>query len=193
MKCAIGLSILVLVPAFFPADGFGQRPPRSDPKFLTIGQIEILPVVDARAGKRDKVDLDKYLRGTAQKNLKSKNYAVSLSDSTGVGDMVEEDLNEAKPDWIKRLGPSEARWVMVLGVRDVHSKTTFGSTGNAEVFGFLYDKDSGSTLWKGEGQGKVGQGGLMGMAMKGVMSASAIQMATTNLLSEIPKLPKTKK
>lgn len=190
----IGLSLwaFVLLGAL-PASGLGKSLP-PDPKFLAIEKIEILPVVDARAGRKDSVDVDKYLRGTVGKNLTSKNYAVTLNDSTGsVGEIAEEDLDGAKPDWIRRLGTSDSRWVMVVGIRDVHSKTTFGSTGNAEVFGLLYDKDSGSVVWKGEGRGQVGQGGLLGMAMKGVMSASAIQAAAFNLLKDVPKVPKAKK
>lgn len=190
----ITFSLWMLILAALPVNSFGKRhSPPPDPKFLAIGQIVILPVVDARAGQKGKVDLNSALRKTAQKNLKSKNYAVIVSDSIGnVGEVVEEDLNDAKPEWIKRLGPPEARWVMLVGLRDVHSKITFGSTGNAEVFGSLYDKDSGSTIWSGTGVGQVGQGGLLGMAMKGAMSTSAIQTATFNLLGSIPKVPKKK-
>ena len=188
----VSLSLLMFALAIPPLNCFGKPPLSPDPKFLAIDQIVLLPVLDARAGKKENINLEKYLRGTAQKNLKSKNYQVILNDSFGNADqIVEEDLSDAKPDWIKRLGPSEARWVMIVGIRDVHSKTTFGSTGNAEVFGFLYDKENG-VVWKGIGTGQVGQGGLLGMALKGVMSASAIQIATANLLGSLPKLPKNK-
>jgi hypothetical protein len=168
------------------------KAPPPDPKFLAIDQIVILPVVDARAGKKDNVNLE-TLRNSAKSDLKSKNYRFSVSDTTGkTGDIVQEDLDDSKPEWIKGLGPSDARWVMVLGLGDVHSKVTFGSSGNAEVFGFLFDKQDGSVLWKGTGVGQAGQGGLLGMAMKGTMSTSAIQTAVANLMVGIPKLPKNK-
>ena len=196
---AIKFSLFVLVLVVLPVNSFGKRHELpQDPKFAAVDQIVILPVVDARASKeKEKIDINKINKwqgGMAKRVLKKKKYSVSLADSTGqVGEIQEEDLNDAKPEWVNRLGPPEARWVMVLGISDVHSKTTFGSTGNAEVFGFLYDKQDGSTLWKNTSIGRLGMGGLSGMAFKGLMSESAIQTATINLLSEIPKHPKKQK
>lgn len=182
------LAILLVA---LPGAGSSRRKLPPDPKFVAIEQIVILPVVDSRAGKKERIDLDRWLRKTARKELLRKNYHVSLADTTGkAGAIADEDLADAKPDWVKSLGPPDSRWVMVVGVSDVRSKTTFGSTGNAEVFGVLYDKEHGSALWDGKGVGQVGQGGLLGMAMKGAMSPSAIQIATTNLLRSMPKVPK---
>jgi hypothetical protein len=161
-----------------------------DPRFASIEQIVILPVVDNRAGKKDKVSLES-LRKAAINNLKHKKYEVSASDSTGVGELLIDDLNDANPSWVKRLGPADSRWVMVVGLDDVHSKITFGSTGNAEVFGFLFDKQDGSVVWKSTGVGQAGQGGLMGMAFKGMMSGAALDNAMANLMSGIPKRPKS--
>src|SRR5271170_3864883 len=111
---SLSLCAFVLLSAL-PAGGFGKSQP-PDPKFLAIEKIEILPVVDARAGKKDTVDVNKYLRGTVEKNLTSKNYVVTVNDSTGsVGEIAEEDLNDAKPEWIRRLGTPDSRWVMVVG------------------------------------------------------------------------------
>lgn len=176
---------------WLPATGFAKHsklPP--DPRFASIGQITVLPVVDNRAGKKDKVSLDS-LRKAAVKNLKHKNYSVTENDNTGpVGDIAIEDLDEADPAWVKRLGPPDSRWVLVIGLDDVHSKITFGSTGNAEVVGFLFDKQDGSVVWKGTGVGQAGQGGLMGMAFKGFMNGAALDNAMANLLSGIPKRAK---
>jgi len=191
---AVRLSLWVAMLAVLSANCLGGRPkPAPDPRFLAIDQIAILPVVDTRAGKKEKVNFES-LRKTTVNNLKGKNYVVSLTEDTGkVGEIVEEDLNDSKPEWIKGLGPSEARWVIVVGLSDVHSEVTFGSTGNAVVFGFLFDKQDGSVLWKGTGIGQAGQGGLMGMAMKGMMKGAALDSAMANLLVGIPKLPKKKK
>ena len=75
---------------------------------------------------------------------------------------------------------------MVLSLVDVKSKLTFGSTGNAEVAGVMYDKESGTITWRDKGIGQVGQGGLIGMAFKGMMANSAISAALHNLLSSFP-------
>lgn len=188
---AIKLSLCALMLCVLQINCFAKRnklPP--DPRFVAIDQIVILPVVDTRPGKKDNVNLQS-LRKSAMNNLKRKNYAVDQTDNKGTaGDILEEDLNDAKPEWIKRLGPQQARWVMVVGLSEAHSKITFGSTGNAEVIGFLFDKQDGSVLWKGTGIGQAGQGGLMGMAMKGMMTGAALDNAMRNLLSGIPKLSK---
>jgi hypothetical protein len=145
---------------------------------------------DLRMDRKDNVNFDKLAKISA-KNLRRRNYATASSDNKGIaGDIAEEDLNDARPEWIKRLEPADARWVMVIGLNDVHIKMTFGSTGNAEVIGFLFDKQDGSVVWKGKGIGQAGQGGLLGMAVKGVMSEAAIETAIFNLCNGIPKAPK---
>jgi hypothetical protein len=187
----IKLSLCALMLCVLSLSCFGKRhAPPPDLRFVAIDRVVILPVVDARAGKRDHVNLES-LRKSAMNRLKRKNYAVDQTENKGTaGDIIEEDLNDAKPEWIKRLGPQQARWVMVVGLSEAHSKITFGSTGNAEVIGFLFDKQDGSVLWKGTGIGQAGQGGLMGMAMKGMMTGAALDSAMANLLIGIPKLPK---
>ena len=126
--------------------------------------------------------------------LQRKRYKAQASTTTGeAGQLVEEDLQNAKPDWARKLGPPEARWVMVVCLGDVISKMTFGSTGNAEVSGYLFDKETGETLWKGHGVGQAGQGGLAGMMIKGAMKSAALEAAVHNLIGSMPTLPKPKK
>jgi hypothetical protein len=123
--------------------------------------------------------------------LKRKNYRVSLADNTGTaGEITEEDLKDTKPAWIQKLGPSDAGWVMVVCLDDVASKMTFGSTGNAEVSGYLYHRQTATLIWKDKGVGQAGQGGLAGMMMKSTMKGVAPGTAMWNLLSSIPKRPK---
>jgi hypothetical protein len=184
VKTSFCMIVLLLLSATCLANR-AKLPP--DPRFASIGQIVVLPVVDNRTGKKDKISLDS-LRKAAINNLKHKNYSVTGSDNTDVsGDIAEEDLNDANPTWVKHLGPPDSRWVLVIGLEDVHSKITFGSTGNAEVVGFLFDKQDGTVLWKGTGVGQAGQGGLLGMTLKGFMSEAALDNAMANLLSGIPK------
>jgi len=76
---------------------------------------------------------------------------------------------------------------MVILLIDVNTKLTFGSTGTAEVAGFLYDVESEKMIWRDKGIGKAGQGGLVGMLMKGMMDEQAISMANYNLVASIPK------
>jgi hypothetical protein len=155
-----------------------------------ISQIVLLPAVDARVDKSREVDLQKLIRGNGQNILNHKGYQVQFSDNIGeASQIIEDDLKSGDPKWIKQLGPPEARHVMVLVLVDVTAKLTFGSTGNAEVAGFLFDKETGTIVWRDKGIGQVGQGGLLGMAMKGLMAGSAIEVAMGNLMASIPIRP----
>jgi hypothetical protein len=170
-----------------------KLPPQLDPRFprlqpQLISHIVLLPALDARIDKKEKVDTQAQMCNRGKDKLKEKGYQVSLSDNMGeVTQIAEDDLKSADPQWIKRLGPSDARWVMVLVLVDVSTELTFGSTGNAEVAGFLFDKETGVEVWREKGTCQMGQGGLAGMAMKGLMGSWAIKEATNNLLLKFPR------
>lgn len=160
-------------------------------QFSSIDRIILLPPVDARIDKKIKVNLQKQLLEKTEKILRKKGYQVGQSDVIGeVGEIVEEDLKDAKSEWIQRLGPAEAHWIMVLCLVDVTSKLTFGSTGNAEITGYLYDKKAGKMIWRNKGVSQVGQGGLVGVVLKSGMDESAISLAIYELLKSIPKRQK---
>ena len=56
-----------------------KRPPRTpDPRFLAIQSVSVLPVVDARAGKKAGVNLEK-LQGHVVKTLQRKRYPASAA------------------------------------------------------------------------------------------------------------------
>lgn len=168
-----------------------KEPP--DPKFMAIENISVLPLVDSRVGKKADVNLDK-LQASAVNALKKKRYPVTAVTTTGeAGQIVEEDLQGAQPEWTKKLGPADSRWVMVVCLGDVMTKMTFGSTGNAEVSGYLFDKQTGELVWKGKGVGQAGQGGLAGMMMKGTMKGEALNAAIYNLFTGMPTRPKPAK
>ncbi len=180
--------ITALCPLLSEAKKKEKLPP--DPRFAAIQNISVLPVVDARAGKKAGVNMEK-LQGGVVRTLKKKHYSVGAASSSGeVGEIAVEDIEGADPKYLKKLGPSGERWVMVVFLDDVASKITFGSTGNAELRGFLFDKDTGDLIWKDRGVGQAGQGGLMGMTMKGMMKGAALDAAVSSLLASVPKRPK---
>ncbi len=157
----------------------------------TLSEIIILPPVDLRVDKKINVNLERQIRKASERAIVKKGYNVTTSEDFGADNQIlEEDLKTSNSDWIKQLGPTNSRYVMVLCLVDVVSKLTFGSTANAEVAGYLYDKESGNIIWRDKGVGKTGQGGLIGMATKGLMDEDAIALALNNLLASIPKKPK---
>jgi hypothetical protein len=185
----------LLLTTIFGVECAAKKRPKlpPDPKFMAIQNISVLPVVDSRAGEKASVNLEK-LQTSAVNVLKRKRYPATAASSSGeIGQVVEEDLQDAKPEWLKKLGPQDERWVMAVCLRDVTSKLVFGSTGNAELSGYLFDKDTGEVIWKGKGVGQAGQGGLAGMMMKGTMKSEALDAALFNLFVSIPTRPKPPK
>jgi hypothetical protein len=169
----------------------------------------ILPVFDARGDKRVHVDLHK-LGQYAEKAIKGKNYQATLADTTGaVGELRQRDLMQANPAWISGLGPADARWVLVIGL----GETTGGGlvVGSAQAFGYLFDKTTGTLLWRGNGSGHPvwagptvpGPYGLnqaaadattnLVMMLTGMEKHDVLTGAFSNLLLSIPKIPKARK
>lgn len=185
-KLLIFLSVLILIGCatakqpIFLSSIFGQE---------RVENITVLPVVDLRFNKESELPkLDKWVLGEVKSKLKRKEYTFTIaSDTSFVDNITEEDLQEVDAEWVKNLGPSGSRWVIVIALLDAKSKLTFGSTGNAEVSGYLFDKKEGSMVWRDKGIGKVGQGGLVGMLLKGSMLRDAIKKATVDLMNSFPK------
>lgn len=193
MRKALRLGLMVwLLAAMFGLDCAAKKKPAPPPgsQFMAIQNISVLPVVDARAGNKAGVNLEK-LQESIVKTLKNKHYPVGAAGNSGeAGQIAIEDVESAVPAYVKKLGPVNERWVMVVFLDDITSKITFGSTGNAELSGYLFDKENGGLVWQGKGVGQAGQGGLMGMAMKGMMKGEALEAAVLNLLGSMPNLPK---
>jgi hypothetical protein len=153
-----------------------------------IDNIVILPVADIRFNKDKLVVSDKWVRETFGRQLRRKHYRYqSTSDRSFVANITEEDITKADPAWISTLGPSEARWVLLPAIHESSSKLTFGSTGQAEVSAALYDKQNHTMIWRHKVVAKVGQGGLIGMAMKGSMEGQAIAQGFTKVITALPK------
>jgi len=163
-----------------------------DSEFQTASnnEVTLLPVIDSRVDKEIEVNFDEQLRDPVKALLENKGYVVSFSnDISDFAQITEDDLKSEYPEFIKLLDSSSASRVMVVMLVDVSTELTFGSTGNAEVSGFMYGNDSKKMIWHDKGIGKAGQGGLIGMFMKGSMGGAAINRAVANLLASIPKHP----
>ena len=156
----------------------------------SMDTVYILPVVDARPDKKLDLNLAKLQKNMAS-DLKHKRYqVVALPDTKLVAGITDEDFREPSRDWIKGIGPSEARWVMVLAVGELSRKIVFGSTGNAEVNLAIFDKQTGTVVWRDKALGRAGQGGLLGMLMVSMMDDEALAQAVGQVMYKIPKKPK---
>jgi hypothetical protein len=193
LRVATGLILLGLLSLLA---GCGSVPTRA-PVFVAAGfeprvvdPIAILTVADLRKDKSVDINVNDIAQKAAKNALTGRKYRVELvpsgPDYTRLSD---EDLSHPPAAWIKSLPPSGKRWVMIVGVHDITRKLTFGSTGNAEVSAYLYDKETGTAVWRDKGVGQAGQGGLIGMAMIGMMSQQALEAAVATVFVGLPPRP----
>jgi len=162
----------------------------ASPQFTpaAVAQVAVLPIVDSRVGKAEPIELQKDVGGYLRSRLEDRGYTVQFASTFGdVGTVSDVDLQSPDAAWIRRLGPPDARYVLVVMLMDLKSTLTFGSTGNAEVSGYLFDRADGVMLWHDKGIGQVGQGGLLGMAFKGGMASDALRVAVADMVSSLPE------
>lgn len=154
-----------------------------------IETIYVLPVADLRFNKdKELPKLDKWVHKIVKDKLKDKKYGCTiLSDRSLVSSLTEDELKNFDTQWVKSLGSSESRWIMLFALWDARSKLTFGSTGNAEVSLYMFDKQDGSLIWKDKDVARVGMMGLAGMFMKGSMLGDAVKNAIMQLMINFPK------
>jgi hypothetical protein len=165
-------------PADFVMDGFDSA---------AVDSLAVLPVLDHRIDKKKQLKLDDWVMPIAKRSLKKLGYAYSLEkDRSVLLGISQDDLEAPTNDFIASLPPSNARWILILSLEDSTSKMTFGSTGNAEMSGYLFDKEIGQITWRNKEVGQAGQGGLIGMTMKGLMERSAIEMAAGQMFQALP-------
>lgn len=158
-----------------------------------ISDLAVAPALDMRVDKSETLNLDEYVHVTAKQLMVERGYkVVTYADRSLVSALQAEPTRDAINPTIKDFViPDGPRHVLLFGLIDAYSKLTFGSTGNAEMFGYLIDQDRHEVLWSSKAVGQIGAGGLLGMTMKGLMTQSAIQIATQNLVNSIPPRQKT--
>lgn len=159
--------------------------------YATVENVAVLPVLDHRIDQSKQLDLDKLVLPIAERSLKGRGYPYSIErDRSLVSAISRDELETPTREFIQSLPPAHERWVFVLALDDSASKLTFGSTGNAEMSGYLFDKRNGQLVWRNKELRQIGQGGLMGMAMKGMMEKAAIEQTAMQMFQALPKRKK---
>lgn len=178
--CSMSLSgcVSAVKPPTMTATGFQAQ---------VIDQLVVLPVVDHRIDKSSGLDLDGLVLPLAERHLTDKYYPYTVvRDGAMIQQVTPVLLESPSRDWLSTLGPLGSRWVLLLVLEDVSSSVSFGSTGHAELSGYLFDKDQRTVVWRNKELSRVGQGGLIGMAMKGMMEPTAIKAATNEMFRALP-------
>ncbi len=196
-SCEMFFVVLVFSCLFLIVNGCATSVPFNptyiDPEFTpeSVDQIYVLPLADIRIDRSEDLD-DKDISVAWVianfKQLKKKGYNVTFLSEFGIDkDPSEDDLVEASPDWISKLGVQEARWVLLIALEDlVRRKKTFGSAMGCECSGVLYDKMSGKPVWRHEAVAKMSIGGLAGIMVSGLISRDAMGLCFRKLLQQIP-------
>jgi hypothetical protein len=157
----------------------------------TVDSVAVLPVLDHRIDQSKQLKLDDWILPVAEKSLKKLGYVCSIELDRSLLSNISQDALEAPTgNFIASLPPANARWILVLSLDDSSSKMTFGSTGNAEMSGYLFDKENAQLTWRNKELGRMGQGGLIGMMMKGMMERGAIEQAAVQMFQTLPNRKK---
>lgn len=157
----------------------------------TVEKIHVLPVLDHRIDQSKKLDLDDTVRPVVKRSLRRLGYSFELHRDRSLVSTITRDALEAPTlEFIASLPPQSARWVLLLVLNDSSSKFTFGSTGNAEMSGYLFDKQIGELSWRNKELSRTGQGGLIGMILTGWMQEIAIYEAAKQMFQTFPKRKK---
>ena len=168
--------------------------PEFDPS--SVEEIVVLPAVDIRQDRSasaegiqewmiEHSDPD-YERFSARARLSEKGYAVRTSSSLGVASITEDELAEQGVQWIKKLGPDDARWVMLLALEDLAEVGGFGASWSAECSGYLFDKSSGKLVWRHDAIGRAEVGGLIGLALADLARQDAMFQFALELFEQVP-------
>lgn len=167
-----------------------------------MDKVYIMPTVDARVDRTLKTDFNTIIQQTTREYLMRQGYQAALvTDAAQVSAMTIDDIREAAPDWVKRTGPPESRWVMIFAIEDLaRQELNLGATGNAVIVLVVLDRQRGEVVWRDKALGRVGeagslQNGLVGMIIEGLisrlqvdlMAGSAVRVAMSELLWKFPK------
>ncbi len=154
-------------------------------KGVVVDTITILPLIDARIDQTDKLDLVSDMGDTAKGLLEEKGYDAIISNSNGSVEKVTVDmLQSAKPGWIKRLGPGNARWVMVLRLETLLVDAAFTTKAHAVATGYMFDKKTLKTIWYDKVTMNETAKGLYGAMF--LTNSFSVRAVTTMLLASIP-------
>jgi hypothetical protein len=159
--------------------------------FSEMRRIAVLPVIDSRGDKTTKLDIAKIHKNVMGR-LARRRYEPTASDEgvAAIQGWTEDDFKKADTDIIKRIGPENERWTLVICVSDFKSKFRIGVSVTAQVYGFLFDKQRGRIAWSDVGSGYDKKGGVLEGAMSiAEAKDTAIISAFSKMFEAFPVLP----
>lgn len=182
-------------------------------KSQEIDRIVILPFMDNRKNPDPRFDFAEMVSNgntTMIRTLKyKKKYRTILSGDIGnvssysVQDLPSRDLKSGytssidpesvDPEWIKQLGPSTERWVLVPVIEEIsHSNVLLQVRGKVELSVYLFNKHTGELWWQRSSKfevyaGFIIYGVLKAAPGKNVLEGMALSAAVQECIKNLPK------
>ncbi len=134
-----------------------------------VDKIVLLSFVDIRLDKTLPFDLKDFMESSLRLKqvgtcLGDKGYALSFAPDFGqIRSMKEDETRTADASWVKSLGPPDAEWVLLVALKDLSVKLTYGKQATARCLGVLYHKTIGKAVWSHEAVETARAGGLAAM------------------------------
>jgi hypothetical protein len=142
-------------------------PPPHDPVFLHSKYfqlqpdvITLLPVVDVKPKRFLDPDADQWVQNAIERALVRKGYQVfPIHSPEDVAFSVQLAAFDAKafsnptPEFVETAGPLEARWVMIVVLRDLSGVLlrellgTLADPARSQIDAYLLDRERGEMLW----------------------------------------------
>jgi len=179
-------------------NGCGAKYIHKSFKSEDIDRITVLPFMDNRENPDPELNFEKLAQFGQSSIIDSlkykKKYRTVVSGDIGnvssysVQDLPSRDLNSntafsVDPEsvdsgWIKQLGPSMERWILVPVLEDVSSTNVLiQMLASAKISAYLFNKKTGELWWQCSGTGRF----AVGILTYGIMKANSPE---ENLLEE---------
>jgi hypothetical protein len=164
------------------------KPPlflHSEFKSRGVNDVALLPIVDLREVEKPR-NGDSFVRRVVKGMLGGRDYEVTVAEDFGSSAApTQPDLAKPSPAWISGLGPAKSRWVLLVTIVRLERHITIGAKAEAEIHGYLFDKEKGELLWEGEGSAHV----TVGFLLVALAEGSALEEAAKDLMLSFPIKP----
>jgi hypothetical protein len=187
--------IIALLALLALVAGCAAPTPYTKPDYLggtfdahAVTEVALAPVLDLRVDKSEALELDAWVHASARQFMTRRGYPVRLyADRSLIAALETLPTREEIAARVKDFElPGAPRHILVFGLIDAYSKLTFGSTGNAEMVAYLVDTQRREVVLSHKVVSQAGQGGVVGMFMRGLIGRTAIETAAMKLVHSIP-------
>jgi hypothetical protein len=193
---------MVTVSALF-ASGCATTVPLN-PDFMDAGlspakidKITVLPAVDLRkersiAISREMLHEMMIVWGLMPSRLERIGYPeIDYLPVSAAAAIAADDIAEARPQWIGKLGLPSDRWILLVTLDDFVSAEAYGMALSAKCSGYLFSKDAGKIAWRHRIAVEGSAPGLIGMLFeinfkKGSMEFHMLRRCARELIEQFP-------